>query len=202
MLLVSLFQLPQQFIRVLFFVFSGIFGTFNFNLFLLSSMLSLDLHTYCDVEWNSDPNDKKSTTGCCIFLGDSLISWKSKKQYVTSRSSTEAKYHPMALTTCEIIWLHWLLGNMSAYLKNPTSLHCDIKSVIYIARNYIFHERTKHIKTDFHFTRHHLQLGTISLPFVPSTLQIVDIFSKPHSVLRFCFLFDKLSMHLAITHLF
>jgi len=95
---------------------------------------------------------------------------KSKKQDVTSRSSIEAKYHTIALTTCEIIWLRRLLTDMSVYLKDHMPLHCDNKNVIHIARNYVFHERTKHIETDFHFTRHHLQLGSIFLSFVPSAL--------------------------------
>jgi len=73
----------------------------------------------------------------------------------------------MTLTTYEIIWLRSLLAYMSVYLKDPTPLH---KNVIYIARNSVFHEETKHIKTDCHFTRHHLELGIISLPFVPSGL--------------------------------
>jgi len=88
---------------------------------------------------------------------------------------------------------------MGVYLKDPTPLHCDNKGAIHIACNFVFHERTKHIETNCHFNRHHLQLGTISLQFVPSTLQIAYIFTKLHSVLRFCFLFDKLSMHLAVT---
>jgi len=46
----------------------------------------------------------------------------------------------MSLTTCEIIWLHWLLANMDVYLKDPTPLRCDNKSFIHIARNYVFHE--------------------------------------------------------------
>jgi len=57
----------------------------------------------------------------------------------------------MALTTYEIIWLRWLLANMGVYLKDPTPLHCDNKSVIHIAHNSIFRERTKHIETDCHF---------------------------------------------------
>ncbi|GJW44705.1 uncharacterized mitochondrial protein-like protein [Tanacetum coccineum] len=109
-----------------------------------------------------------STTGLCIFLGDSLISWKSKKQDVISKSSTEAEYRAMAVTTSEII-----------------------------ARNSVFHERTKHIEIDCHFTRHHLPAEIICLPFVPSALQIADVFTKPRSGPRFYFLTDKLSMFLA-----
>jgi len=51
----------------------------QFQSLLLSSTSSLDLCAYCDADWNGNPNDRKSTTGWCIFLGDSLISWKSKK---------------------------------------------------------------------------------------------------------------------------
>jgi len=84
------------------------------------------------------------------------------KQDVTYRSSIEAEYHTMALTTCEVIWLHWLLVDMGVFLKDPTPLHCDNKSAIHIARNSVFHERIKYIETDYHFIRHHLQLGTLN----------------------------------------
>lgn len=133
-----------------------------------------------------------------MFLGDSLISWKSKKQDVVSRSSTEAEYRAMAVTTCEIVWLRWLLADMGVHISVPTPPHCDNKSAVQIANNSVFHERTKHIEIDCHFTRHHLQLGTISLPFVSSSLQIADLFMKAQSASRFRFLCDKLSMLIAI----
>ncbi|GMP41874.1 hypothetical protein CsSME_00011821 [Camellia sinensis var. sinensis] len=46
---------------------------------LLSSTSSLDLVAYADSDWAGDVTDRKSTSGFCVFLGDSLISWKSKK---------------------------------------------------------------------------------------------------------------------------
>jgi len=94
--------------------------------------------------------------------------------------------------------MRWLLVDMTVYLKYHIPLHCDNKNAIHIARNYDFHDRTKHTYTNFRFTRHHLQLGTIYLRFVPLTLQIAYMFTKPHSVLRFRFLFDKLSMTLIV----
>lgn len=170
----------------------------QFQSLLFSSTSSLELRAYSDADWAGDPTDRKSTTGFCIFLGDSLISWKSKKQDVISRSSTEAEYRAMASTTCEIVWLRWLLADMGVFLRHPTPLHCDNQSAIQIARNSVFHERTKHIEIDCHVTRHHLQLGTITLPFVPSSLQIADLFTKAHSASRFRFLSDKLSMLIAV----
>ncbi|KAI3755837.1 hypothetical protein L1987_55646 [Smallanthus sonchifolius] len=170
----------------------------QFQSLLFPSTSFLELRAYSDADWDSDPNDRKSTTGFCIFLGDSLISWKSKKQDVVSRSSTEAEYRAMEVTTCEIVRLRWLLVHMGVVVSSPTPLHCDNQSAMQIAKNFVFHERTKHIEIDCHFTRHHLQLGTISLPFVPSALQIADVFTKAQSASRFRFLCDKLSMFIAI----
>ncbi|GKD14698.1 uncharacterized mitochondrial protein-like protein [Tanacetum coccineum] len=145
---------------------------------LFSSTSSLDLRAYYDVDWAGESVTRKSTTGFCVFLGDSLISWKSKKQDILSRSSTEAEYRAMAVTTSKIIWLRWLLADMGVYITSPTPLYCDNRRAIQIARNTVFHERTKHIEIDCHFTRHHLQAGTISFPFVPFALQIADIFTS------------------------
>nr|GEX13626.1 uncharacterized mitochondrial protein AtMg00810-like [Tanacetum cinerariifolium] len=125
-----------------------------------------DLRPYFDADWVGDVVTRKSTTGFCIFLGDSLISWKSKKQDVLSKSSTKSEYRAMAVTTSEIVWLRWLLTDMGVHITSPTPLYCDNCSAIQIARNMVFHERTKHMEIECHFTRHHLQASTISLSFV------------------------------------
>ena len=127
-------------------------------------------------------------------MGDSLISWKSKKQIVVSRSSTEAEYRAMASTTAEIVWLRWLLADMGVILSTPTPIHCDNDSAIQITRNSVFYERTKHIDIDCHLTRHHYLNRTITLPCVTSTMQIVDLFTKAHSISHFRSLRSKLLM--------
>ena len=60
------------------------------------------LKAFCDANWAGCPNTRKSLTGYCVFFGNSLISWRSKKQIVVSRSSVEAKYQAMASTCYEI----------------------------------------------------------------------------------------------------
>ena len=91
-----------------------------FQSLLLSSTSSLELRAYSDADHGSDPTDRKSIIGFCIFLGDSLISWKSKKKYIVSQSFTEAEYRGMASTTKEIVWLRWLLADMRVFFSHPT----------------------------------------------------------------------------------
>ena len=97
--------------------------------------------------------DKKSTTGYCTFVGGNLVTWRSKKQDVVSRSSAEAEYKAMVHTECEMMWLKNLLMELSFRQFGLMPMHCDNQSAIYIAQNSIFHEKTKHIEIDCHFIR-------------------------------------------------
>lgn len=116
-----------------------------------------------------------------IYLtGDSLISWKSKKQSVIARSTADAKYRAMASATPEVVWLRWLLFDMGVSLHSSTPLYCDNSSTIQIVNNSVFHERAKHIEIDCHFVCQHLQPGTIILPCVRLSLQLAIFFTKTH----------------------
>ncbi|XP_028125733.1 uncharacterized protein LOC114322591 isoform X1 [Camellia sinensis] len=119
---------------------------------LFSSTSFLDLVAYADADadadWAGDVNDHKSISGFYMFLSDSLISWKSKKQTIVARSTAETEYRAMAHATAEIIWLRGLLSDLGVPQSSPTSLYCDNQSAIQIAHNNVFHERTKHIEID------------------------------------------------------
>ncbi|XP_063948243.1 uncharacterized mitochondrial protein AtMg00810-like [Daucus carota subsp. sativus] len=122
---------------------------------------SLELHAYSYADWGGNPSTRCPTTGFCFFLGDSLISWRSKKQSPASKSTAESEYRALADTTQELIWLRCLLEDMSVTHSPATSIYCDSKSAIDIAHNDVFHERTKHIEIDCHFTRQQVAKGTV-----------------------------------------
>jgi hypothetical protein len=155
---------------------------------------SLRLVAYSDADWAGCPDTRWSVTGWCMFLGDSLISWKSKKQARVSKSSTESEYRAMSTACSEIVWLRWLLAELGFSQSDSTPLHADNTSAIQIAANPIYHERTKHIEVDCHSIREALDNRVISLPHVSTTLQIADVFTKAMTRQRHQFLVGKLML--------
>uniref|UniRef100_A0A2N9IQ04 Integrase catalytic domain-containing protein n=1 Tax=Fagus sylvatica TaxID=28930 RepID=A0A2N9IQ04_FAGSY len=149
---------------------------------------------YSDADWAGDPTDRRSTTGYCFLLDDSLIFWRSKKQFVVARSSIEVEYRALADTTAELLWLRWLLQDLGIDCSTAVPIHCDNRSAIQIAHNDVFHERTKHIEIDCHFVRHHLLQSTLQLRSVSSQDQLADIFTKPMPPSRFHDLISKLKL--------
>ena len=136
--------------------------------FFLYAQSDLKLKCYCDADWTACINTRRSVSGFCIFLGESLISWKCKKQQVVSRSSAELEYGAMACVTSEIVWLVALLDTFGYTHKGLASLYCDSKASLYIAANPMFHERTKHIEIDCHFIREKIEDRVIKTFHVPT----------------------------------
>ena len=96
-----------------------------------------------------------------MFLGNALISWRSKKQNIVSRSSEEAEYISMATTICEVTWLLYLLRDLHVPHHKPMLLYCDNQVALHISANPIFHERSKHFEVDCHKVRN--KLGVINI---------------------------------------
>ena len=113
-----------------------------------------------------------------MFVGGNLVSWKSKKQDVVSRSRAESEYRAMAQSVCEIMWLHQLLMEVGIETPVPAKLWCDNQGALHIAYNLVFHEQTKHTEIDCHFVCEKIQLDLISIGNVKTGEQLGDIFTK------------------------
>ncbi|KAJ0919654.1 putative RNA-directed DNA polymerase [Helianthus annuus] len=145
---------------------------------------NLELIGFADSDWAKCLTTRKSVTGFCIFLGDCLVSWKSKKQSTVSRSTAEAEYRAMCSATCELMWLKNLLSELNVICSLPMVLHCDSEAAMSIAANPVFHERTKHFELDLHFLREKVANGVINPIKVISEKQLADIFTKGLSVVQ------------------
>ena len=81
----------------------------------------------------------------CVFVGGNLVSWKSKKQSVVSRSSAEYEYRAMTQFICEIMWLHQLLMEVGIKTPIPSKLWCDNQAALHIASP-VFHDEISTLK--------------------------------------------------------
>jgi hypothetical protein len=165
-------------------------GTTDHGLYYTKS--NLQVNAFCDFDWARCPDDRRSITGFTVFLGDCLIAWSAKKQVVVSRSSTEAKYRSLSITTAELFWIRMLLKEIQVYLAAPPVLWCDNISVIALAFNPMFHARTKHIEVDYHFVREKVLNRDILLKFISTQDQVADLFTKGLSSAQFLLLKSKL----------
>ncbi|XP_024163972.1 uncharacterized mitochondrial protein AtMg00810-like [Rosa chinensis] len=133
-----------------------------------SSINDLKLRAYCESDWAGCPVTRRSTIGYFVFLGPSLISWRSKRQKTVSLSSVEVEYRAMTGTFCELTWLHYLLRDLGLSLREPALLFCDNKAALHIAANPVFHERTRHIEMDCHYIRDKILDGYVAMRYVNS----------------------------------
>ena len=137
------------------------------------------LRSYFNSDWAGCPLTQRPTTGYCVLLRPSLISWRSKRQKTTSLSFAEAEYRAMIGACCELTWLRCLLRDLSLLHYELALLHCNNKVALHITTNPVFHEHTQHIKMDYYHIRDKIQDDSVITRHVHSEHQLADIFTKP-----------------------
>ena len=120
---------------------------------LYQTGIAKQLVGYTDVDWAGNVGDHRSTSGFALSLRSAAIAWSNKKQPIVALLSTEAEYRGAAVATCKAIWLKRLLKDLQVEVSDPTTIYCDELSNIQLAKNLVFHARTKHIEVHYHFVR-------------------------------------------------
>ena len=149
---------------------------------------------YTDADWGGCPDTRRSTSGYCVFLGDNLLSWSSKRQPTLSRSSAEAEYRGVANVVSESCWLQNLLLELHLPNHKATLVYCDNVSAIYLSENPVQHQRTKNIEMYIKFVRQKVVCGDIGVLHIQSRYQIADIFTKGLPMVLFQDFRDSLSV--------
>ncbi|KAK8680668.1 hypothetical protein V6N13_109608 [Hibiscus sabdariffa] len=138
---------------------------------------------------------RKSTSGYCTFLWGNLVTWRSKKQAVISRSSAEAKFRALAQGMCEGIWLLMLLREVDPNGTTQFELLSDNQFAIQLAKNPVQYDPTKHVEIDRHFIQEKLKNGTAKISYVPSTGQLANLLTKALPKSTFVNFLSKLGIY-------
>ncbi|MCO5614959.1 hypothetical protein L7F22_069245 [Adiantum nelumboides] len=155
----------------------------------------LYLYGYTNANWAGDFMDRKSISGYAFSIGNGMKSWSSKNQPTIALSSTEAKYCGVALAAHEESWLRVLMADFGFDNLDSVIIYCDNISSIMLAKNPLYHARTKHIEVHYHFIREKVLAGEIDLVYVKTNDQVVDIFTKALGKEKFCSFRKALGIH-------
>ncbi|CAL1391748.1 unnamed protein product [Linum trigynum] len=169
-------------------------GTLTFGLSIRRSPGPLSLTAFADADWAGDRDDRSSTSGYLIYLGSTLVSWRSQKQRTVARSSTEAEYRAIANATAELEWVRNLLSELRQPLAAAPTVYSDNLGATYFSSNPVFHSRMKHLALDYHFVRQLVQSGRLHVSYIPTTNQLADALTKPLPSPRFLLLRAKIGV--------
>nr|GEZ90785.1 retrovirus-related Pol polyprotein from transposon TNT 1-94 [Tanacetum cinerariifolium] len=173
-------------------IFRYLKGTPNLSLWY-SKGPDFDLKAYSESDYAGCNLDRKSTSrGCQIHRGK-LVCWSAKKQTFMDMSSGEAEYVAAAGCCAQVLWIKSQLADYDV-LYDKVPIFYDHISAIAISNNLMLHSRTKHIDIRYHFIRDHILKGDIELDFLPTDLQLADIFTKPIAGPSFTRLVAELGM--------
>jgi hypothetical protein len=140
---------------------------------------------YSDADFARDVDDKASTSGYLMSMGSIVVSWSCKKQATIANSTTEVEYISSWEATCEIVWLRRILQDLKVVQNEATSLFIDSQSMIKLAKNPVFHSKTKHVDTKYHYLRTLVIKGIIKPTYCPTEDQTTNIFTKSLGRIKF-----------------
>jgi hypothetical protein len=95
-----------------------------------------------------------------------------------AQSSVEAEYRATTSTTTKLIWIKQLFTDLGIKTQESIKMYCDNQAAHHITSNLVFHERTIHIKMDYHFIREKIHSKEVEILFVRSKDQSADVFTN------------------------
>ena len=153
-----------------------------------------ELIGFTDSDLAGDIDGRKSTGGMAYNLNGNLITWQSQKQRTVALSACETEFMAATAAACQALWLRSLLSEVTGAEQKSVTLYVDNKSAIALMKNPVFHGRSKHIDTRFHFIRECVEKREIIVEFVSTRKQRADILTKALARVKFAEMRELLSV--------
>ena len=107
---------------------------------------------YIYLDFQSNLDFRKFTSGCVFTLGGGDISWRSVKQSCIANSTMEAKYVAASEAAKEAVWLKKFLSDLGVMRmeKVPITLFCNNSGAVAQSKDPRNHKKGKHIERKYH----------------------------------------------------
>lgn len=133
---------------------------------------------YCDADWASDLDGRRSVTGYVFMLQGGPIAWNSRKQQTVALSTTEAEYMALSSATQEAMWLRHFGSEFNLRAPTSTVIFCDNRGAISIASTSGYNPRSKHIDIRHHYVREKVDEHQIKIEAVKTEDMVADVLTK------------------------
>ena len=134
---------------------------------------------YTDADWAGDVDERKFTSGFVFLLGNSAISWSSKRQTYVALSTMESEFITFSSTVQEGVWLKRFLDHLKVtFFKEPVIIMSDSQSSIAYTKDPKFHSKTKHIDIKYHYVKDMVARGEVNLKYISTHDLITNPLTK------------------------
>lgn len=142
------------------------------------SQPSLSLVGYCDADWGSARDDRKSISGYVICANNGAVFWQARKQPTVAQSSVEAEYVAMSQATKDVLWWSYLIGGLGLSFPSPFNIYSDSQGAIALVEQPSMHDKAKHIDIRHHFMRELHERRIVDYLFIGTDAMPADLLTK------------------------
>jgi hypothetical protein len=137
----------------------------------------LNITGYSDADWAGDVESRKSRSGYVFMIGGGAVSWQSRLQDSVALSTAEAEYVAAVEAGKEAVWYGQLMSQLGED-SISLCLNVDNQSAIHLAKNPVYHRRSKHIETRYHKIREWVKQSKFELKYVTTGDMAADFLTK------------------------